>query len=118
MEGADSLGRKPISSSMEICSTECQEVSPDADVGKIMTDHDVIQEDLLTPKQTAQLLSCSPQHVLRMAARRAIPAIDLAASASRQRMWRFRRGTVLTWIREKEKREVILDGLGKSLDTS
>lgn len=97
---------------------ECQEVSPDTDMGKIMTDHDLKQEDLLTPKQTAQLLRCSPQHVSRMAARGTIPAIDLAPSTSRQRMWRFRRGTVLKWLREKEKREVIPDGLGKSLDNS
>jgi excisionase family DNA binding protein len=60
-------------------------------------------EPLLTAAQIAELLNCSDHHVMRMALLGSIPAIDLAPAKSKQRMWRFRKESVLEWLEEKEQ---------------
>ncbi len=64
--------------------------------------NDMENDRLLNAKQTADYLSCSVQHVLRLAVLRQIPAVDLASSDARQRMWRFREQALEQWIRERE----------------
>lgn len=60
-------------------------------------------DHLWTAEQTAEYLSCSVQHALRLAILGVIPAIDLAPPKSRNRMWRFKSDSIRTWVREREK---------------
>ena len=62
-----------------------------------------IRETLWTAQRTAKILSCSVQHVLRMAVLGMLPAIDLSPPGSRQRMWRFRPEAVEAWLAERER---------------
>ena len=67
--------------------------------------HDI--QKLWTAEETAKLLSCSVQHVHRLALLKQIPAIDLAPPNSKQRMWRFRPESVMQWIQEREKHRTL-----------
>ena len=52
-------------------------------------------ESLWTAEETAKFLSCSVQHVLRLAILKTLPGIDLSPPGAKQRMWRFRPKAVL-----------------------
>jgi len=58
---------------------------------------------LWTAEETAKILACSVQHVLRLALLGEIPAVDLAPPRSRHRMWRFRPDALTSWINERER---------------
>ena len=59
--------------------------------------------ELWTAEETAKVLSCSVSHVLRMALLGQIPAVDLAASNAKHRMWRFRPESIREWIQRRER---------------
>lgn len=65
---------------------------------------DTDQEDnLWTAEEIAKVLSCSVQHVLRLAILGDIPAIDLALPGAKQHMWRFEPQSIRDWFKDRQR---------------
>ncbi len=67
-------------------------------------------QNLLTPTDLAQIISCSKGHVYRLVFQRKVPFIKIAGSV------RFREEAIQRWIREQEVvsvREVLRGKRGK-----